>query len=202
MQIVVRLLREYCSAVWSLVYLYLMADLTSLACPPTTASDQWSEFTFSPEATFIQLKVEVLRHWHILPERLPLTSNSSSQTQASDNLPHSGTRAEWTAKETRIHRQPSHSSTLSKEQGLDASKGERRRVSLLSSSGSGMLGESTQYQPQSESLRECARILAKHAFRSVCNGCFLPDDEVLAKHCVEYDLLIVSFHAFPDELGP
>lgn len=190
----------FCSAQWPRILksLYLTLSSNSFVFRPL-ASDQWSEFTFAPGATFVQLKIIVLRHWNILPGQLPL-SVTSSKAQPNNNVLQTNSRTrsrpEWQAAETHIRRQTSHSSTSSREQALDGSRIEKRRVSLLSSSGTSSVGQTTYSQLQIESLHECARVIASYSFRSVCIGCFLPDEDVLARRCVDYDLLVVSFSCF------
>lgn len=177
-----------------------------------TANDRWHEFSLSPEATFVQLKIPILRHWKILPDLSSLAINSNTYTDGSTKAQHLSpqTSATNVTAPASIRGTPAGNNCRSslaaggKDLSLGASKPTSRRASLLSSvecPASSTSVTKTHLQPHTDFIRECARIMASYSFRSVSCGCFLPDDAVLAKRCVQYDILIASAVAIPDNMA-
>lgn len=154
------------------------------------ANDQWFEFTFAPDATFAQIKIPVLRHWGILPGLSLLEQKSRGLPSSfTSHLP-SPARA---GSPSPLQTQHAATSGITGGTDSDGDHEHAERASLASSTSSTSFSHvQHHYQPHTELIHECARIMASYSFKSVCCGCFLSEDAVLSKWCVEYDLLVVS----------
>lgn len=177
------------------------------------ARDLWHEYDLPPEATFAQLKIPVLRHWNILPSmpssRPVQYGNSKAACPAAVSHPRafqesitSGVQQLSSAASRPQTRRgtlkgpnlssPPFSTSESLEElrtTLPGTHDGRKRSSWTPTGGSVATGYASM---QKDMLHECAQIMGNYAFRSVCSGCFLPEEAVLSKRCVEYDLLVVS----------
>lgn len=163
------------------------------------ANDRWHEFSLPTNATFGQLKVTVLRHWKIIPEVF-VPSVSQARGDGS-TCPASSARQPLSAVQTSAQRSRKAPDTShgnppagSNKEVITSMKSadDKRRTSWGSSIDRTQAIPSKSYSAPIDAIRECALILTSYSFRSVCSGCFLPDEAVLSKRCVENDLLVVS----------